>query len=158
MPGRLDRNLRRGHRAETLGIELLRAFCAVAQIPQSEDYGIDAVATVLRAEERFWMAGQSFWVQFKARSVRTLEYDREKYAWLRRLALPLFVAFVDLGSCEIALYTTHNVACRIDADLFDAVVMHLGPEPPVDLTGAARHSTPGSASRPPDSPLDGRGL
>jgi len=76
MPGRLGRNLRGGHRAEGLGVDLLRAFCAVAPVPQTEDVGFDAVATVLRVDGRFLMAEQSFCVQFKARSVRTIPYDQ----------------------------------------------------------------------------------
>jgi len=65
VPGRLGRNLREGHRAEALGVELLRALCAVAPVPQSEDIGFDAVATVLRLDGRFLTAEHSFCVQTK---------------------------------------------------------------------------------------------
>ena len=127
MPGRLGRNLRGGHRAEGLGIELLRALCAVAPVPQTEDIGFDAVATVLRVDGRFLKAGQSFCVQFKARSVRTISYDQAAYEWLRTLDLPLFIGSVDVKSQEVALYTTHNVVCRIDAQHYRSVVVRLNP-------------------------------
>lgn len=127
MPGRLGRNLREGHRAEGLGVELLRPLCAVAQVPQTEDVGFDAVATILRADGRFLMAEQSFCAQFKARSVATIAYDRAAYDWLRKLALPLFIGSVDLAMGEIALYTTHHAACRIDAEHYSSLVMSLKP-------------------------------
>jgi len=46
-------------------VELLRALCAVAPVPQSEDIGFDAVATVLRLDGRFLTAEHSFCVQTK---------------------------------------------------------------------------------------------
>jgi len=102
MPGRLARNLREGHRAETLGVELLRGFCAIALVPQAEDVGFDAVATVLRADGRFLQAEHSFCVQFKARSVTEIAYDDAAYKWLRSLVLPLFLGSVDLKKRDIA--------------------------------------------------------
>jgi hypothetical protein len=137
MPGRLGRNLRRGHRAERLGVERLGAFCAVAPVPQSEDIGFDAVATVLRLEGRFWMAEGSFCIQFKARSVREIPYNQAEYEWLRTLALPLFIGSVDLKSQTVALYTTHNIACRIDAHSYQSVVLRL--DPPSQIEGRVLH-------------------
>src|ERR1700677_3083568 len=68
------RNYRTGDRAEDLGIFLLRAFCAVAPIPRQEDFGLaDAVATLLRPENRFWYAEDSFLVQFKSRTEKEVE-------------------------------------------------------------------------------------
>ena len=127
MPGRLGRNLREGHRAEALGVELLRALCAVAPVPQSEDIGFDAVATVLRLDGRFLTAEHSFCVQTKARSVTEILYDGPAYSWLRSLVLPLFIASVDLATREIELYTTHNVVCRVDAEHYQSVTMRLLP-------------------------------
>ncbi len=71
--GKRIRNYRAGDRAEDLGIFLLKAFCAVAPIPRQEDFGLaDAVATLLRAEGRFWYAEDSFLVQFKSRTEKNL--------------------------------------------------------------------------------------
>jgi hypothetical protein len=137
MPGKLVRNLRRGHRAEGLGVELLRAFCAVAQVPQTEDVGFDAVATVLRVDDRFLVAEHSFCVQFKARSVRDLAYDHSAYEWLRALPLPLFIGSVDAQAQEVAVYTTHNVACRVDSEHYDSVVLRL--DPPSRTDGKVLH-------------------
>jgi hypothetical protein len=123
----LGRNLRGGHRAEALGVELLRALCAVAPVPQSEDVGFDAVATILRVDGRFLKAEHSFCVQFKARSVTEIAYDGAAYAWLRSLVLPLFIGSVDLTKREIALYTTHNVVCRVDGEHYHSATMRLLP-------------------------------
>lgn len=68
------RNYRTGDRAEDLGIFLLKAFCAVAPIPRQEDFGLaDAVATLLRLEDKFWYAEDSFLVQFKSRTEKAVE-------------------------------------------------------------------------------------
>ena len=125
MPGRLGRNLRRGHRAEGLGIELLRAFCAVAPVPQTEDFGFDAIGTVLRSDGRFWIPEDSFCVQFKAKSVREIRYDQAGYDWLRKLCLPLFIGSVDASAREVALYVTHHVSCRVDSEHYNSAVMYL---------------------------------
>jgi hypothetical protein len=113
VPGRLGRNLRIGHRAEELGIELLRAFCAVAPLPQAEDVGFDAIGTILRSDGRFLIAEDSFCVQFKAKSVWEIVYDKAGYDWLRKLSLPLFIGSVEISLQEVALYATHHVACRV---------------------------------------------
>lgn len=125
MPGKLWRNLRSGHRAEGLGVELLRQLCAVAPVPQTEDVGFDAVATVLRIDGGLLRAGNSFCVQFKARSVREIPYDRAAYDSLRALDLPLFIGSVDAATQELALFTTHNATCRVDAEHYDSVTMRL---------------------------------
>ena len=125
MVGRLDRNLRRGHRAEDLGIEMLKAFCAVAPVQHTEDIGFDAVATVLRPDGRFLYAERTFCVQFKARSVRQIQYSPDAYRWLRALDLPLFIGSVDLDNRAVELFTTHNVVHRVDARGYQAATMYL---------------------------------
>jgi hypothetical protein len=125
--GKLGRNLRSGHRAEGLGIELLRELCAVAQVPQTEDVGFDAVATILRGDGGLLRAERSFCVQFKARSVREITYDRAAYHWLRALELPLFIGSVDAVAQELSLFSTHNAACRIDAEHYDLISLRLDP-------------------------------
>jgi hypothetical protein len=126
VPGKLDRNLRAGHRAEDRGVNLLQEFCAVARVPQPEDVGFDAVATVLRVDGRFWVAEHSFCVQFKARSVRDLAYDHAAYKWLRALPLPLFIGSVpnapSPGSCPSAASDPLRPGGRVAANhLLDLV-------------------------------------
>ena len=111
MVGRLDRNLRKGHRAELEGIDLLRPFCAVAPVPQTEDVGFDAVATLLRTDGRFFYAEDSFCVQFKAGSVREIELEPHEYTWFHSLSMPLFLGSVDIVSKTIELSTTHSLSC-----------------------------------------------
>ena len=43
MPGKLSRNLRKGHLAEDIGISVLRGFTAVADTRVQDDIGIDAL-------------------------------------------------------------------------------------------------------------------
>jgi len=124
MPGRLSRNLRQGHKAQRLGIELLGHSCAVAEVPQAEDVGFDAVATLLRHADSFLFAEDTFLVQFKAKSVRKITYHTNEYRWLRGLTLPLFIASIDLRQREIELFTTHVVS-SIDADAYESAVLYL---------------------------------
>lgn len=104
--GRRIRNYRTGDRAEDLGIFLLRAFCAVAPIPRQEDFGLaDAVATLLRREEQFWFAEDSFLVQFKSRTVATLTLAGPVFhRWLNQ-DLSVFVARVNLVDSAIEVFT-----------------------------------------------------
>jgi len=97
----------------------------VAEIPQTEDVGFDAVATILRNDGTLLIAENSFCVQFKARSVREIPYDRAAYDWLRALELPLLIGSVDAATQELALFTTHNAVCRVDADHYDNVTLRL---------------------------------
>ena len=129
MARRIGQNLRRGHRAEGMGVELLRGLCAVAPIPQEDDYGLDAVCTLLRAESGMLLPEGSAFVQIKAASVRELRLDENDYRWLRALELPSFIASVDLDEQAIELHSTHNVASRIDARSHPACVMYLDPTP-----------------------------
>jgi hypothetical protein len=132
MAGRLGRNLRQGHKAEGAGAEWLRPFCAVAPVPQTEDVGFDAVATLLRSDDELLYAEESFCVQFKAASVREIRLKDHEYEWIRRLKMPLFIGSVNLAAQEIALYSSHPIATKLDGQHFDSAVMHL------DLEGFQR--------------------
>jgi len=74
MPGRLGANFRRGHLAEDLGVFFLRSFCAVADLRQEDDFGLDAIATLLSRRCGILYAEESFAVQIKAVSVGEIEY------------------------------------------------------------------------------------
>jgi hypothetical protein len=127
MAARLGRNLRQGHRAELEGIDLLRPFCAVAPVPQTEDVGFDAVATLLRTDGPFFYAEDSFYVQFKARSVREIELKPHEYVWFHSLSMPLFIGSVNIASKEVELFTTHWLAGHPNTRNFTSATMCLDP-------------------------------
>lgn len=125
MPGRLDRNLRQGQNAEHTGIDLLRPFVAVAPVPVTDDLGFDAVAILLRRDGRFLYAEDSFCVQFKARSVRSISYEPHAYKWFLELKMPLFIGSVDLATRSIQLFSSEFLATRPDAHSYTSAVLHL---------------------------------
>lgn len=113
MVGKRDANFRKGDLAEGIGRELLRRFSAVVPVPREEDFGIDAICTLLRAEgPRTLYAENSFGVQFKSVSDRVVEYRGEAARWLRRLDIPLLIGSVDLAQSALTLYATENAHAR----------------------------------------------
>ncbi len=114
MAGRRGKNLREGDLAEGIGLELLRSFTAVAPVPRTEDTGVDAVCTLLRPSGRFLLAEDSFLVQIKAASVRTLEFIDDDYTWLLQLKLPIFLASVNLKDAVVDFHTLQRAVDRVD--------------------------------------------
>jgi len=112
MPGRLGRNLRKGHLAEELGILFLKQFCAVSEIKQEEDIGIDAVATLLREEDGLLYAENTFSVQIKSESVNQIIYSDNEIQWFINQDLPFFICTVNIRTQRVAFYTT-NLAYQI---------------------------------------------
>jgi len=96
MSGSRLRFFRQGDLAEGWGFEMLRRFAAVAPVPREEDFGIDAICTLLRPEGRKLFAENTFGVQVKARSVRRVEVSKRTDGWLRRLDIPFFFVSIDL--------------------------------------------------------------
>lgn len=109
MPGKLAPNLRKGHLAEDLGIFFLRSFCAVADVRQEDDFGIDALATLVRKEKKLLIAEQTFAVQIKAASVKEVLYEGSEVNWLLRQFIPFFFLRVDLNLSSFELYTINPV-------------------------------------------------
>ena len=107
MAGRLGKNLRQGHKAEDLGIMFLRNFCAVAQLRQEDDIGIDAVATLLREEKGLLYAENTFFAQIKSKSVSEILYEGNELNWLINQDLPLFIISIDKEEDDIKIYTTN---------------------------------------------------
>jgi hypothetical protein len=103
MPGVRDGNLRGGDLCEGFGLELLRPFAFVAPTPRPEDVGFDAVATLTRRDGRRLFAEDSFLVQVKAASVRTIEFKGKALDWLRALKLPLLLLSVDMATTTLEL-------------------------------------------------------
>ena len=80
-----------------LGGMLMQLFCAVATVPRQEDFGVvDAVATLLRRDGRLLYAEDSFLVQFKSRTEKTVEYVGKKFEALLKQESAFFIARVDL--------------------------------------------------------------
>jgi hypothetical protein len=107
MPGKLGANFRRGHLAEDLGVFFLRSFCAVADLRQEDDFGLDAIATLLSRRDGILYAEESFAVQIKAVSVEEIGYEDEELEWLLRQSLPFFFLTVDLGRGIFHVYTAN---------------------------------------------------
>jgi len=109
MPGTIDNNLRRAYVQEQLGVYLLRAVAAVAEVERPQDYGIDAIVTLLKPENgRRLIASSSFYAQLKAASVTELTYKGDELTWFKKLKLPLFIGIVDPDPMTLSLYTCHN--------------------------------------------------
>ncbi len=148
MPGKKDDHLRRGNLAEELGVYLLKRCAAVAHVPQTDDVGIDAVATLFRRHcSRKLLAEQAFYVQFKAASVRTIDYrDEVEVRWLKELQLPFFVGSVSVEDASMSLYTGHNLSRvfleHAKEEDYDAISLRL------DSEGAARARKHGSTNDP----------
>ncbi len=109
MPGKLGANFRRGHLAEDLGVFFLRSFCAVADLRQEDDFGLDAIATLLSRKDGVLYAEESFAVQIKAASVTSMSYGGLELEWLLDQRLPLFFLTVDLNEGAFSVYTANPV-------------------------------------------------
>lgn len=107
MPGSMAKNFKGGNLAEDLGLLLIRQVCAVAEFRRQDDYGIDAVATLLRGNQtRRLTAEASFLLQIKSTSVSEVVYANEQFDWLLSQSLPFFIATVSLNDSEISIYPT----------------------------------------------------
>jgi len=111
MTGRRLKSYRRGDWNEELGILLLKALAAVAPVPRQEDFGVDAVATLLRSDRksRCLYAEESFWVQFKSESQKTLSYKGQELEWLKNLQLPFFIGQVRRRDSMLRLFPAHKL-------------------------------------------------
>ena len=108
MPGRRLGSYRKGDWNEELGILLLKSFAAVAPIPRQEDFGLDAVGTLLRpAQNNFVYAENSFYIQLKSESRERLSYRDHELDWLKNLQLPLFIGQVSRRDSSLHLFPTH---------------------------------------------------
>src|SRR3954470_20227230 len=107
MAGRLGANLRSGNMAEALGILLLKGIAAVADVPRTEDVGLDAVASLLRRDEDGnCYAEDNFVVQLKSDSATSIEYRDHELEWLLAQSLPMFIGLVSLRDSRLSLYPT----------------------------------------------------
>lgn len=109
MAGRRLGSYRKGDWNEELGILLLKSVAAVAAIPRQEDFGLDAVATLLRPENNLVYAEDSFYVQFKSESMEPFSYRDHELEWLNNLQLPLFIGQVRRRGSELHLIPAHHL-------------------------------------------------
>lgn len=107
MTGRFRASFRSGNLAEALGILLLQGTAAVAPVPRQEDFGLDAVASLLRCDEDGnYYAEDSFGVQFKSASTKSIALNETGLCWLLHQELPIFIGLVSRRHARISLYTT----------------------------------------------------
>lgn len=113
MPGATATNIRKADLAEDLGKFLLRSFCAIAPISKADDFGIDTIATLLEIDPENKLrelAQKTFGIQFKAKSVRKIEFLKEyEYKWLLNLDYPYFIGSVDITNSKMEIYSLHYV-------------------------------------------------
>ena len=108
MPGRRLGSYRKGDWNEELGILLLKSLAAVAPIPRQEDFGLDAVGTLLRpVQNNFVYAEDSFYIQLKSESKRSLSYKDHELDWLKNLQLPFFIGQVRRRDSSLRLLPAH---------------------------------------------------
>ena len=90
---------------------LLKTLAAVAPVPRQDDFGIDAVATLLRKGhmDRCWYAEESFYVQFKSVGKRPIVYRDHEIGWLKGLQLPFFIGTVDKKASRLDLFPAHGL-------------------------------------------------
>src|SRR5438093_7366742 len=97
MPGRLRTSFRSGNLAEHLGLLLLKGIAAVADVPRTEDIGLDAVATLLRRDnDGNCYAEETFVVQLKSDSEKSIDYRDHGLSWFLGQSQPMFIARVSL--------------------------------------------------------------
>src|SRR5437868_2436595 len=132
MPGRLRTSFRSGNLAEHVGLLLLKGIAAVADVPRTEDVGLDAVATLLRrASDGNCYAEDGFVVQFKSYSETSIDYHDHELSWLIGQLQPMFIGRVSLQDSRISLYPTLHI---------NQAVLALHTEHITIEFGRARHS------------------
>jgi hypothetical protein len=110
MPGERDKNLRSGDLHEEFGMLMLRPLAFITPVPRQEDVGLDAVGTLILYEGRRLIPEDTFGVQIKASSSRTVEFAKKPGAdWLMNLPHPFFVASVRMKDATVDLYPVHNL-------------------------------------------------
>jgi hypothetical protein len=92
-----------------MGLEILRRLAFVAPVPRAEDVGIDAMCTLQRRDGEMLYPEDTFAVQIKSWTTRSLSLEEPDMAWLHGLDLPLFLVSVDLKGARGAVYSLINL-------------------------------------------------
>lgn len=106
--GRLAANFRSANIAESLAIQMMRPFAAVAPVPREEDFGIDLIATLIRRTGRVFVAERSFAVQVKTHTAADFLFVGDGLTWLRELDVPYFPVVADFRSAKASLYSINK--------------------------------------------------
>ena len=138
MAGRRNRRFRRGDLNEELGLLLLREIAAVAEVPRPEDFGIDAVATLLRRVGNDLFAEASFYVQLKSESVKEVVFEGDDVRWLRNLKLPLFFGIVSKRTGSLSLHPCHRLSQILLEMDYQRIVVTLGDSHKEEAEGERR--------------------
>jgi hypothetical protein len=127
MVSRLRSSFRSGNLAEHLGLLLLRGIAAVADVPRTDDVGLDAVASLLRRDaDGNSYAEDSFVVQLKAASVSEISYRDHELKWFLAQSLPMFIGRVSLEQSRLSLYPALNVNAAVLALHAKQITIHFG--------------------------------
>jgi hypothetical protein len=106
---------------------LLKGIAAVADVPRTEDVGLDAVATLLRrAADGNCYAEDGFVVQLKSCSTTSIQYRDHELSWLLGQSQPLFIGRVSLQESRITLYPTLHVNQAVLALNVEQVAIEFG--------------------------------
>jgi hypothetical protein len=105
---------------------LLKALAAVAPVPRQEDFGLDAIATLICEDDKgdYLFAENSFYVQFKSDSERSVKYAEHGVRWLENLRLPFFIGHVNKKESAIDLYATHRLSQIFLEEKYEEVQLH----------------------------------
>lgn len=129
MPGRRQKDFRGGDLSEELGILLLKSFSAVAAVSRTEDFGLDAIATLLNPNHsEYFVAEDSFFVQIKSSSRRKIKYKEHEVRWIENLKLPLFIGNVLKEQGSIELFATHKLSQTILEQEYSEITLLLNPK------------------------------
>lgn len=110
MAGRLSANTRSGILAEKLGVLLLQEVSAVATVIEADDFGVDAICTLLHPREKWTRAtAATFYTQLKAVSIHSVTYVKHEIEWFFNQELPFFIGRVNRKSSAIQIYTCIKV-------------------------------------------------
>ena len=142
MPGRLRTNFRSGNLTEHLGLLLLKSIAAIADVPRTEDVGLDAVATLLRPDrDGNCYAEDGFVVQLKSDSENSVQYSGHQLSWFLSQSQPMFIGLVSRKHARISLYPTLHANQAVLALHAEQITMQFGkPETSYPWAGGSRNS------------------
>ena len=120
-------NSRSGNLTEDLGLLLLKGIAAIADVPRTEDIGLDAVARLLRHDpDGNSYAEDGFVVQLKSDSETSIEYRDQQLSWFLAQSQPMFIGLVSRKHARIALYPTLYVNHAVLALHSEQITMRFG--------------------------------
>jgi hypothetical protein len=133
MSGRLSANTRSGILEEKFGCLLLEEISAVATVFEADDFGVDAICTLLLRREKLVRAvASSFFVQIKAVSVEAVVYKDHELDWFVEQEIPFFVGRADRKNGRFQLYhvqRAHHYLLKNDRETISSLSLMFGSAP-----------------------------